>query len=130
MKKIKISSKEFEKAFEIARERTESAEVLLKKKLYRDSISRSYYALFDVVSALLAEKGQIAKTHAGLISLFGKYYIKTNIIPKKYGQWLTQLAEERQKADYERLAKFTQRDAKKAISEVKEFLKEIQKISH
>jgi uncharacterized protein (UPF0332 family) len=127
MKKIKISHQEFSQALKMARERITSAEVLMNKKLYRDSISRSYYALFDAITAMLALKGELAKTHSGLISLFSQNYIKTGLIPKKYGQWLAELSEKRQKADYERMVKFKKAEVKKAISEVKEFLDLIQK---
>lgn len=128
MKDIKISQQELFKSFEIAQERIKSAEILLKEGLYRDSISRSYYALFEIIRALLATKGQVTKTHAGLIMQFGQYYIKTKIIPKKYAAWLSELAEERQLADYERLIEFNKTRAEKALKEVKKFIKLAKKI--
>jgi uncharacterized protein (UPF0332 family) len=123
MKEIKISQQELFKSFDIAKERIKSAELLLKERLYRDSISRSYYALFEVIRALLATKGVITKTHSGLIKQFGQYYIKTKIIPKKYAARLSELAEERQLADYERLIEFSKVKAEKALKEAKEFVK-------
>ena len=42
---------------ESARERLNSAEVLLASKSYKDSIGRSYYAMFTAVRALLAKDG-------------------------------------------------------------------------
>lgn len=128
MKKIKISQQELFKSFDIAKERIESAEVLLKEGHYRDSISRSYYAIFEVIRALLSTKGQVTKTHAGLIRQFGQYYIKTKIIPKKYAIYLSELAEERQLADYERLIEFNKSRAEKALKEAKEFIELAQKI--
>ena len=123
MREIKISQQELFKSFDIAEERIKSAGILLKEGLYRDSISRSYYALFEIIRALLATKGVITKTHSGLIRQFGQYFIKTKIIPKKYAAWLSELAEERQLADYERLVEFNKTKAEKAIIEAKEFIK-------
>ena len=42
---------------ESAKERLNSAEVLLASKSYKDSIGRSYYAMFTAVRALLAKDG-------------------------------------------------------------------------
>ena len=128
MKEIKISQQELFKSFDIAQERIKSAEVLLREGLYRDSISRSYYALFEIIRALLTIKGEVTKTHSGLIRQFGQYYIKTRIIPKKYAVWLSELAEERQLADYERLTEFSKEKAERAIKEVKEFFSFARKI--
>ena|SRR3972149_3279484 len=128
MKNITISQKELFKSFDIAKERIKSAGILLKEGLYRDSISRSYYALFEVIRALLATKGVITKTHSGLIRQFGQYYIKTKIIPKKYAAWLSKLAEERQLADYERLIEFNKAKAEKALETAKEFVELAKKI--
>ena len=43
---------------------------------YADSISLSYYAMFLTTKALLIKKGITPKTHAGLISTFGKEYVR------------------------------------------------------
>lgn len=42
----------------MARERLHSAKVLLEDESYKDSIGRSYYAMFTAVRALLAVDGQ------------------------------------------------------------------------
>ena len=35
------------------KERLESAEILFKAKKYNDSVSRSYYAIFDAIKGML-----------------------------------------------------------------------------
>ena len=50
-------------------------------------------------------------------------FIATEIIPKKYGQYLAKLFKERQIADYELHGDFTQEDIDEYISMVEEFMK-------
>ena len=75
---------------ESARERLNSAEVLLASKSYKDSIGRSYYAMFTAVRALLAKDGVDYSKHAGVISYFQREYIKTQKFEKKYSKYLSQ----------------------------------------
>ena len=65
------TKKEIEALVSSAKERIESAEILEKEGHYRDAISRSYYAFLDIAKAALLTKGKFAKTHAGILSLFG-----------------------------------------------------------
>lgn len=55
---------------EMARERLSSSKVLLDVENYKDSIGRSYYAMFTAVRALLATEGQDFSKHAGVIAYF------------------------------------------------------------
>ena len=48
----------------MARERLHSAEILLQDGSYKDSIGRSYYAMFTAVRALLAMDGQDFSNYA------------------------------------------------------------------
>lgn len=81
---FKISLKNRQKQFLLliknAQSRIESAQILLKKGFYNDSVSRAYYAFFDTANALLVTKGLAAKTHAGVIALFGLHFIKTKLL--------------------------------------------------
>lgn len=68
----------------MARERLHSAEILLQDGSYKDSIGRSYYAMFTAVRALLAMDGQDFSKHAGVIAYFQKEYIKTGKFDKNF----------------------------------------------
>ena len=61
---------------ESARERLNSAEVLLASKSYKDSIGRSYYAMFTAVRALLAKDGVDYSKHAGVIPISSESILK------------------------------------------------------
>lgn len=71
-----------------AKEKLESARLLLDAGKYRDSISRSYYAIFTAVRAVLAcDKVDFSK-HSGVIAYFQKEYIKTGKFEVKYSRYL------------------------------------------
>ncbi len=59
---------------ESAEERLLSAKALLDIGNYKDSIGRSYYAMFTSIRALLALEGIDYSKHAGVISHFQKEY--------------------------------------------------------
>ena len=64
---------------ESAKERLESSKLLLEAGQYKDSIGRSYYAIFSAVRAVLAKDKIDFKKHSAVISYFQKEYIKTNV---------------------------------------------------
>lgn len=122
----KLNKQEFVNSLKVAKERIDSAEILLKANQYRDSISRSYYACFDIISALLGIKGLIAKTHAGSLQLFGLHFVKTGIFDKKYAKIMRELLEKREMADYERQKEFSKEETINALEEVKDFVRVVE----
>lgn len=73
-----------------ADEKLTSAKVLLDAGLYKDSVGRSYYAIFAAVRAVLASRQVDFSKHAGVIAYFQKEFIKTGIFDKKYSKYLQQ----------------------------------------
>ena len=118
----KISKQEFEKALKQSKSRLESAEILLKKEKYRDSISRSYYAVFDIVRAILATKGIVTKTHIGALQQFALHFVKTNIFEKEFSDRLNRLFERRQQADYDWQEDSNIETAQDSLLKAKEFI--------
>lgn len=74
----------------MAKERLHSSKILLEAGSYKDSIGRSYYAMFTAVRALLAVEGQDFSKHAGVIAYFQKEYVKTGKFDKKYSKYISQ----------------------------------------
>lgn len=107
---------------ESARERLQSADILFMNGNYKDSIGRSYYAMFTAVRALLARDGIDYSKHAGVISYFQKEYIKTNQFDKKYSKYLSQAFQIRNNTDYSDFFIVSQLDAKEQYERAKEFL--------
>lgn len=125
---LKPSKKEIKTLFESAENRIKSAKILLQKKLYRDSISRSYYAFLDSARALLLTKGKLAKTHAGTLTLFGMEFGKTKEIPSYFFRFYKEVLKARTEADYRFLRKFSKKDAEEAIQKAEEFVNYIKKL--
>ncbi|MCD6500550.1 HEPN domain-containing protein [bacterium] len=125
--KVNPSPEEIASHLKLARDRIRSAEILLREGKYRDAISRAYYAFFDAASALLLTKGLVAKTHAGLLTLFGLYFVKKGKIKPKFARFFRKAKEAREEADYEVYKKFSKGETETIIGEAKEFVKEVEK---
>lgn len=104
-----------------AKERLNSAKILLDNNNYKDSIGRSYYAMFTSVRALLAIDGVDYSKHAGVIAYFQKEYIKTGVFEKKYSKYLSQAFQIRNNTDYADFFIASQADAKEQYEKALEF---------
>lgn len=112
---------------EMAKERLHSSEILLKDGSYKDSIGRSYYAMFTSVRALLAMERQDFSKHAGVIAYFQKEFVKTGKFDKKYSKYISQAFQIRNNTDYADFFIVSMQDAKEQYDKAKEFLEVIEK---
>lgn len=117
--------KEERALIERAKKYLRSAELLLEEGDYESSVSRTYYAMFYSVQALLLTKNLSFSSHKGVISAFGKYFIKTNIFPKEMGKKLNKAFEKRQLGDYEYTFIISKEEAEELLRDGKEFVKEV-----
>ena len=85
---------------EVAREALGEAETLFEKGLLRGSVSRSYYALFHAVKALLLSQGLEARTHHGVETLFSLHFIRAGELPAEWAALFARLQGYREQADY------------------------------
>lgn len=122
------SKEEIKALLESAENRIKSAKILLKEELFRDSISRSYYAFLDSAKALLLIKGKTAKTHAGVLTLLGLEFGKTKEIPLRFFKFYKKVLKDREEADYEILKKFSKDEAGKTIQMAEEFVNYVKKL--
>lgn len=104
-----------------AKERLHSAKVLLNDGSYKDSIGRSYYAMFTAVRALLAAEGQDFSKHSGVISHFQREYVKTGKFDTKYSKYISKAFQIRNNTDYADFFIVFQSDAKEQLSRAEEF---------
>lgn len=107
---------------DMAKERLESSKLLLDNGNYKDSIGRSYYAIFTAVRALLAVDGVDFSKHAGVISYFQKEYIKSGIFDVKYSKYLSQAFQIRNNTDYADFFIVSREDAKEQYERAIEFI--------
>jgi len=62
--------------------------------------SKAYYAVFHLMQAVLLTKDLTYSKHAGVISAFSEHFIKTGIFPKRFGEAIQRLREDRETGDY------------------------------
>lgn len=111
---------------EMARERLSSSKVLLDVGNYKDSIGRSYYAMFTAVRALLATEGQDFSKHAGVIAYFQKEYIKKGKFDKKYSKYISQAFQIRNNTDYADFFLVSSQDAQEQYQRAEEFVQAVE----
>lgn len=85
----------------MSEEKLRSARILLDAGQYKDSIGRSYYAIFSAPRAVLAKDKVDFSKHAGVISYFQKEYLKTELFDKKYSKYISSAFQIRNNCDYD-----------------------------
>ena len=113
--------------FNLAKDELDTAKILFDSYKYRQSITHSYYAMFQAATALLTKKNLIAKSHEGLIMLFGREYIKTGVFDKHVFGFLTKARTERKDSSYDSFAIFDEEDAKSQLENAETFILEAEK---
>ena len=112
---------------EQADESLDSAQILLEHKKYRPSVSRSYYAMFYAVQALLTREKLITSKHSGAIAIFNREFVKKNIFNREFSRWLQEAFDLRQRADYREMFTVTSERAKAVLENARSFVEEIKK---
>lgn len=110
----------------MAHERLKSAELLLQEGQYKDSIGRSYYALFTAVRALLATEGIDYSKHSGVIQHFQRYYIKTGVFDVKYSAYVQNAFQIRNSCDYDDFYIVSKQNAQEQYTNAEELLRVIE----
>jgi uncharacterized protein (UPF0332 family) len=78
-----------------------AASKLLLEGGYPDfAVARAYYTMFYLASAFLASKNLGFSKHSAVISAFGREFAKTDLVPRKYHQYLKQAQDLRHLGDY------------------------------
>lgn len=112
---------------ESSKEKLNSAKILFADGKYKDSVSRSYYAMFSATRALLATKGLDSAKHSGVISLFNQYFVKEGIVDKVCGKMLSEAKEIRERSDYGDFTIVTKEEAEEQVKQAEKFIAEIEK---
>ena len=95
---------------------------------YRDAINRSYYAMFYAGLALLAARLLGTSKHSGVLSLFGKHFVKTGLFSAEAGQHLHHAFDLRQKSDYREDFDPTREQAEEILVHAETFLAETHRV--
>ncbi|MCK4427205.1 MAG: HEPN domain-containing protein [candidate division Zixibacteria bacterium] len=111
---------------QIAKESLEVAEDLFKSRHYGFSASRSYYAMFYAVEAVLLTKNLSFSKHKAVISAFGKEFIKTDLLPQPLHQYLRNAFKLRQLGDYGFPGAVSEKKAWTLIEQTRDFIETIE----
>lgn len=84
-----------------AKEKLSAARRELSAGYPGEAASRSYYAVFHALSAVLATEGKSFSSHAQTLGVFNREFVKTGLFPADTTRKLQRLFEDRQMADYD-----------------------------
>ena len=87
--------------------------------------NRLYYAAYYAVSALLIANKHTARTHEGIIRIFGLYFVKTNRVPIEYGKLYNKLFTLRLTGDYNDHYNLTEQDVIPLVEPTRQLIEDI-----
>ena len=120
-----------------AEECMSEAEILLNNGCFNGSATRSYYAIFNSLRAVLALEGVDFKKHSAVISHFQKEYVKTGVFSNEISDYVKAAFTTRNDSDYTDYYIIPKGDAekqidgaKRVIEAVRDYLSKIRNNSH
>ena len=93
-----------------------AAKLLMDKSLYSDSVSRSYYAAYYGVKAVLERLGCERKSHQSVWAAFGQLVAKQGLMDNKYHRGGLDLFDSRINSDYMPKPMDTEETAQSSLS--------------
>lgn len=112
---------------EKAKNDLEASKILLKNKLFAQSLNRSYYSIFHAVRSILAFEKFDSKKHSGVIAYFNHNFINEKIFDKEYSKILMGAEKIRNKSDYNDFYIASKSDAEQQIENADKFIKTMEK---
>ena len=88
----------------------ETARRLIDDQDWFGAANRLYYAVFQIVAALMTSEGIRIKSHSGAKAMFELHFIKTGKVETKWGKLYTRLSDARHESDYVAFVIFTEED--------------------
>ncbi|MCK4458523.1 MAG: HEPN domain-containing protein, partial [Methanosarcinales archaeon] len=98
-----------------ADESIRGARLLFEDGLFGFTVSRSYYAMFYLVTAVLLTKELNFSKHKAVISAFGADFVKTGIFDHKFHRYLVEAFERMQRGLHGQSGEITEETAQKSI---------------
>ncbi len=86
------------------------------------AVSRAYYGAFHATRALLFSLGLEPKSHRAAINMLGEHFVKTGKLAPDLGRLVSHLQRDREDADYQTGAVFTDEEAGTAIADANRFV--------
>ena len=101
---------------------------IVKMEYWHSAANRLYYACYYAVSGLLIKNGYTARTHGGVLGLFGMHFVATGIISKEQNKLYRKLFDLRQSSDYDDWFVIEENDIISLLEPAKRFIAEIEKL--
>lgn len=99
-----------------------AAELLMQDGYIDFSASRTYYAMFYTVEALLLSREHSFSKHSAVISAFGKEFVKTGIFDSRFHRYILNAFDLRNAGDYGSMHAISEEKARQTIEEARELL--------
>jgi uncharacterized protein (UPF0332 family) len=123
----RMSKSEIAEYIQLATEDLSAAHDNLRLGHLRVAVSRAYYAMFYITTALLGSRGLWRSKHQGLITAFGEYFVKTGLVEPHYGRILHDAFEARLDSDYAPHPDLNQISAERLITNSEDY---VQRMMH
>ena len=85
-------------------------------------VNRAYYAMFYAALALLVTTDSHSSKHSGVIALFDKEFVRSNVVSKELGKMLHEAFESRQEGDYKDYSEIDRKKAAEILESADEFV--------
>ena len=83
--------------------------------------NRAYYCIFHAIRAVLALDGEDYKKHSTVIGRFTVAYLKTEILPRRFGRLISNASLIRNRSDYEDFYICSAEDTRRLIDGARDF---------
>lgn len=109
-----------------AKESLEASKQLLQSEYSDFSASRSYYAMFYAVQAVLLTRNLAFSKHSAVIAAFGKEFIKNGHLPAALHRYISEAFDIRHAGDYGPIGSVSKGIAMILIDQAREFIETIE----
>ncbi len=111
---------------ERAHQELSAAHLLLKEGLLPIAVSRGYYAVFNLTTAVLLTLDLIRTKHTGVESAFIEYFIKPKRLEEEYKDIFVRAKTERELADY-KFKQYSEGEVRQILADCERFIARMEK---
>lgn len=115
---ISLSEHRFQKSADSLKQ----AKLLLDSQMFDGSINRSYYSIFYSIRSILCLVHLDSSKHSGVLALFDRYFVKTEIFEKEFSKIAHTAFDVRQDSDYDDFFYPIQEEASSQYNKAKKFI--------
>lgn len=108
----------------------ETARKLIDDQDWFGAANRLYYAVYQIISALMTQEEIRIKSHSGAKAMFELHFIKTGKVESKWGKLYARLSDARHESDYVAFSRFDKEDITPLLPQTQEFIDVIKQLIH